>query len=112
MVLSEEDVAGLIAELERSKKDLERVKWENEAKLDRLQRERSVVTYFDGLGGGNSSDRRGTAASTMGPMWTRGVSTTGGLRQNVPNFPRGIVPKFPVECSPSEYIAWERHYLP
>ena len=67
--------------------------------------ERSVGTSFDGLGGGNSSDRRGTAASTMGPMWTRGVSATGGLRQSLPNFPRGIVPKFPVECSPSEYIA-------
>ena len=67
-------------------------------------------TFFDGLGGGNSSDRRGTAASTMGPMWTRGVSATGGLRQSLPNFPRDIVPKFPVECSPSEYIAWERRF--
>ena len=65
-------------------------------------------TSIDGLGGGNSSDRRGTAASTMGPMWTRGVSATSGLRQSLPNFPRGVVPKFPVECSPSEYIAWER----
>ena len=46
----------------------------------------------------------------MGPMWTRGVSATGGLRQSLPNFPRGIVPKFPVECSPSEYIAWERRF--
>ena len=86
MVLSEEDVADLIAELERAKKDLERAKCEkelkkreNEAKLDRLRRERSVGTSFDGQGGGNSSDRRGTAASTMGPMWTRGVSTGGVL---------------------------------
>ena len=117
MVLLEEDVADLIAELERAKKDLERAKWEkdfkkreNEAKLDKLRRERSVGTSFDGLGGGNSSDRRGTAALTMGPMWTRGVSATGGLRESLPNFPRGIVPKFPVECSPSEYIAWERHF--
>ena len=85
-------------------------KRENEAKLDRLRRERSVGTSFDGLGGGNSSDRRGTAASTIGPMWTRGVSTTGGLRQSLPNFPRGIVPKFSVECSPSEYITWERRF--
>ena len=46
----------------------------------------------------------------MGPMWTRRVSAAGGLRQNLPNFPRGIVPKFPVECSPSEYIAWEQRF--
>ena len=46
----------------------------------------------------------------MGPMWTRGVSAGGGLRHNLPNFPRGIVPKFPVECSPSEYIAWEQQF--
>ena len=118
MVLSEEDVADLIAKLERAKKDLEKEKWvkelkkrENEAKLDRLRRERSVGTSFDGLGGGgNSSDRRGTAASTMGPMWTRGMSATGGLRQSLPNFPQGIVPKFPMECSPFEYIAWERRF--
>ena len=25
------------------------------------------------------ADRRGTAVSTLGPMWTRGVSTGGGL---------------------------------
>ena len=87
MSLSDEDVADLKAELERAKKDLERAKWEkelkkreNEAKLERLRRERSVGTPFDELGGGNSSDRRGTAPSTMGPMWTRGVSATGGLR--------------------------------
>ena len=60
MVLPEEDVADLIAKLERAKKDLERAKWvkelkkrENEAKLDRLRSERSVGTSFDGLGGGN-----------------------------------------------------------
>ena len=117
MVLSHEDVVDLIAELERAKKDLERAKWEkelkkreNEVKLNRLRRERSVGTSFNGLVGGNSFDRRGTAASTMGPMWTRGVSATGGLRQRLPNFPRGIVPKFPVECYPSEYIAWERRF--
>ena len=46
----------------------------------------------------------------MGPMCTRGVSAAGGLRQNLPNFPRGIVPKFPVECSPSEYITWEQRF--
>ena len=28
----------------------------------------------------------------------------------MPNFPRGVVPKFPVECSPSEYIAWEQRF--
>ena len=46
----------------------------------------------------------------MGPMWTRGVSAAGGLRQNLQNFPRGIVPKFSVEGSPSEYIAWEQRF--
>ena len=98
------------ADLERIQTEKEAKKRENEAKLDRLRRERSVGTSFDGLGGGNSSDRRGTAASTMGPMWTRGVSAAVGLRQSLPNFSRGIVPKFPVECSPSEYIAWERRF--
>ena len=46
----------------------------------------------------------------MGPMWTRGLSAAGSLRQNLPNFPRGIVPKFLVECSPSEYITWEQRF--
>ena len=46
----------------------------------------------------------------MGPMWIRGVSAAGGLRQNLPNFPRGIVLKFPMDCSPSEYIAWEQRF--
>ena len=63
---------------------------------------------FDGQGGGNSADRRGTAASTMGPMWTRGVSTGGGLGEDSPYVPRDIVPKYPVECPPYVYIAWER----
>ena len=46
----------------------------------------------------------------MGPMWTRGVSAAGGLKQNLQNFPRDILPKFAVECSPSEYIAWQQHF--
>ena len=112
MDLSDEDAAALIAELEKAKRELETEKGlqtrENEAKLDRLQRERLVGTSFDGLGGGNSSDRRGIAASTMGPISTRRVSATGGLRQSLPNLPRGIVSKFSVEYSPSEYIALER----
>ena len=74
MVLLEEDVADLLADLERvwreteaMQADLKRVQREKEAgnreyeaKFDRLRRERSVGTSFDGLGGGNSSDRRGT----------------------------------------------------
>ena len=44
----------------------------------------------------------------MGPMWTRGVSTNGGLRQGLPYVSRNIVPKFPVECPFYEYVAWER----
>ena len=44
----------------------------------------------------------------MGPMWTREVSTGGGLGKGLPYVPRDIVPKFPVECPPYEYVAWER----
>ena len=113
MFFLEEDVAALRADLAKAKREVGAIKektQECEAEFKRLRRERSLGTSFDGLGGGNSSDRRGTAASTMGPTWTRGVSATGGLRQSLPNFPRGIVPKFPVECSPFEYIAWERRF--
>ena len=56
------------------------------------------------------ADRRGTAVSTMGPMWTRGVSTGGGLCRGLPYVPRGTVPKIPVECPPYVYIAWERRF--
>ena len=79
-------------------------------KLDRLRREKSLGTSFDGQGGGYSADRRGAAASTMGPMWTRGVSADGGLGQGLPYVPRNIVPKFPVECPPYVYIAWEPRF--
>ena len=124
MVLSDEDVAVLRADLERAQKekeatraDLDRVqrekgakKREYEAKLKRLRWERSSGTSFDGQGGGNSADRRGTAASTMGPMWTRGVSTGGGLGEGSPYVPRDIVPKYPVEYPPYVFIAWERRF--
>ena len=46
----------------------------------------------------------------MGPMWTRRVSTAADLEQSLTYVSRGIVPKFPVECSPSEYIAWEQRF--
>ena len=46
----------------------------------------------------------------MGPMWTRGVSAGGGLGPSLPYVPRGIVPKFPVECPPYVYIAWEGRF--
>ena len=94
----------------REKEAAEAKKREYEAKLERLRRERSLGTFFDGQDGGNSADRRGTAASTMGLMWTRGVSAGGGLGQGLPYVPRDIVPKFPVECPPYVYIAWERHF--
>ena len=66
MPLSDEDGAALIAELEKAKRELEREKetirrkkeakkGENEAKLDRLRRERSVGTSFDGLTSGVSA---------------------------------------------------------
>ena len=115
-----EEVVALRADLERVQKEKETIRWEAdvlkaktrecETEIERLRRERSWGTSFDRQGGGNSADRRGTAASTMGPMWTRGVNAPGGLRQSLANFPRGIVPKFPVECSPSEYIAWEQRF--
>ena len=113
MPLSEEDVAALRSDLgrvQREKEAAEAKKREYEAKLERLWKERSLGTSFDGRGGGNSADRRGTAASTMGPMWTRGVSPGGGLGQGLPYVPRDIVPKFPVECPPYVYIAWERRF--
>ena len=105
-----ESETALRVNLERMKKEKELQKWKWETEFERLRRERSWGTSFDRQGGGNSADRRGTAVSTMGPMWTRGVSAAGGLRQNLPSFPLGIVPKFPVGCSPSEYVAWEQRF--
>ena len=46
----------------------------------------------------------------MGSMWTRGVSAGGGLGQGLSYVPRGIVPKFPMECLPYVYIDWERRF--
>ena len=73
---------------------------ESQAKLERSRKERSWGTSFAVQGGGNPADRRGTAVS----------SAAGGLSRNLQNFPRGIVPKLPVECSPSQYIAWEQRF--
>ena len=73
---------------------------ESEAKLERSRKERSLGTSFAGQGGDDAADRRGTAVS----------SAAGGLSQNLPNFPPGIVPKLPVEWSPSQYIAWEQRF--
>ena len=98
------------ADLERVQREKEAKKRDNEAKLERLRRERSLGTSLDGQGGGNSSDRRETAASTMGPMWIRGVSADDGLGQDLPYVPWGVVPKFPMECPPYVYIAWERRF--
>ena len=116
MPLSDEDVASLRADLERVQREKETTQQKQEAtqaELDRVQlekeasdaesreygmkfrRERSLGTSFGERGSGYSADRRGTAASTMGPMWTRGVSTGGGLGQSLPYVPRGTVPKFP-----------------
>ena len=83
---------------------------EYEAKLERLRKERSMDTSFDGQGGDGSGDRGGTATTTMGPTWTRGVSVGGGLGQDLSYVPRGVVPKFPAECPPYVYIAWERRF--
>ena len=71
MVLSEEDVAASRADLERAQRKKEAAEAKKQgykAKLERLRGERSLGISFDGQGGGNSSDRRGTASSTMGPL--------------------------------------------
>ena len=109
----EEDVATLradLARLQQEKGAAETANRKYEAKLQRLRKERSLGTSFDGQGGGGSADRRRTATTTMGTMWTREVGAGGGLGQGLPYVHRGIVPKFPVECPPYVYIAWERRF--
>ena len=113
MALSEEEAGDLRADLERLQQEkgaAEAANREYEAKLERLRKERSMGTSFDGQGGGDSADRGGTAATTMGPMWTRGVSVGGGLGQGLSYVPRGVVSKFPAECPSYVYIAWERRF--
>ena len=113
MTLSEEDAAALRADLERLQREVgaaEAANREYEAKLERLRKRRSLRTSFDGQFGGGSADLRGTTATTMGSMRTRGVSVGGGLRQDLFYLPRGVVPNFPVECPPYVYIAWERRF--
>ena len=119
-----EEVAALRADLETMKREKEatqaelaRVQLEKEASDAenrehgmRFRRDRSLGTSFGEQGGGGSADRRGTAAPTMGSMWTRGVRTSGGLGQSLPYVPRGTVPKFAMECPPYVYIAWERQF--
>ena len=84
--------------------------WESEAKLERSRKERSLGTSFIGQGGGNAACRRGTAVSAMGSMWTRVASTGADLGERLPYVSRGIIPRFPVEYSVSEYIAWEQRF--
>ena len=102
-----EDLTSMREEIEAKRKKREQAaereataNREPEAKLERSRKERSLGTSFAGHGGGNAADRRGTAVS----------SAAGGLSQNLQNFPRDIVPKLPVECSPSQYIAWEQRF--
>ena len=96
--------------LQQEKGAVEATNREFEAKLERFWKERSMGTSFDGQGGGGSADRGGTAATIMGPMWTRGVSVGGDLGQGLSYVPRGVVPEFPAECPPYVYIAWERRF--
>ena len=123
-VSEEEEVAALRADLETMKREKEaaqaelaRVQLEKEASDAenrehgmRFRRERSWGISFDRQGGDNSAGRRGTAVPTMGPMWTRGVRTAADSEQSLTYVYRGIVPKLPVECSPSKYIAWEQRF--
>ena len=96
--------------LQRGKGVAEAENLEYEAKLERLRKERSLSTSFDGQRGGGLADLRGTAATTMGSMWTRGVSIGGGLGQELFYVPRGVVLNFSAECPPYVYIAWERRF--
>ena len=98
MALSEEGAAALRADMERLQREkgaAEAANREYEVKLERLRKERSMGTFFDEQGGGGSADRRETAATTMGPMWTRGVSVGGGLGQGLSYVPRSVVPQIP-----------------
>ena len=109
----EEKIAQLRESNKTLREEAEReatVNRESQAKLERSRKERSLGTSFAGQGGGNAADRRGTAVSAMDSMLTRGVSTGADLGQPLQNFPRGILPKLPVECSPSQYIAWEQRF--
>ena len=109
----EEEIAQLRESNKTLREEAEReatVNRESQAKLERSRKERSLGTSFAGQGGGNAADRRGTAVSAMDSMLTRGVSTGADLGQPLQNFPRGILPKLPVECSPSKYIAWEQRF--
>ena len=113
MALSEGGATALRADLEglqQEKGAAEAANREYEAKLERLRKERSMGTSFDGQGGGGPADCEGTAATTIGPMWTHGVSVGGGLGQNLSYVSRGAVPKFPADCPPYVYIAWERRF--
>ena len=109
----EEEIAQLRESNKTLREEAEReatANRESEAKLERSRKERSFGTSFAGQGGGNAADRRGTAVWAMGSTLTRGVSTGADLGQPLQNFPRGILPKLPVECSPSQYIAWEQRF--
>ena len=116
MHLSEENAAALRADLERLQREVgaaEVANREYEAKLERLRKERSLGTSFDGQFRGGSADLRGTAATTMGSMWTRGVSVGGGLRQGLFFIFLGVLYQtqvFLVECPPYVYITWERRF--
>ena len=115
MKREKEEVTALRAELEKAKNNLARIRREGETtkqknKFERLRRERSWGTSFDRQVGDNSADRRGTAVPTMGTVWPRGVSTAADSEQSLTYVYRGIVPKLPVEYSPSEYIAWEERF--
>ena len=113
MVVSDEEVAALRAELEKAKREIGAIKAktrECETEFERLRRERSWGTSFDRQSGDNSTGCRGTAVLTMGSMWTRGVSTAADLEQSLTYVSRGIVPKLPVECSPSEHIVCEQRF--
>ena len=77
--------------LQQEKEAAEAANREYEAKLERPRKGRLMGTSFDGQGGGGSADRGGTAATTMGPMWTREVSVGGGLGQGLLYVPLGVV---------------------
>ena len=87
------------------KEELITTKLRVEEEANRIVREKEAAETKK-----READRRGSAVSAMGSMWSRGVSTGADLEQGLPHVSRGIIPRHPVECSPSEYIDWEQRF--
>ena len=94
--MPEEDAAFLKVELERAQRKIATME-AADRESERFREERPMGT--------SSADRGGTAAP-----WSRGVSFGGDMGRGLSFVHRGTVPKFPMECPPYVYIAWERRF--